>query len=136
MAILVGNAGVITIEDDAGSEQTVAEVRSYTIETTADTIETSKMGTGQRTYVKGLSTFSVSADVYFDPTHLTTIDINPTVGSVGATNKIVGLKVFPTGSGTAWNGDIVITGYSVTASFDGLIEATISFQGTGAVAYS
>jgi len=136
MAILVGNAGVITIEDDAGSAQTVAEVRSYTIETTADTIETSKMGSSTRSYVKGLSTYSGSADVYFDATHLTTIDINPTVGSVGALNKIVGIKLFPEGTGTSFNGDVIITGYSVTASFDGLIEATISFQGTGAVAYS
>jgi predicted secreted protein len=136
MTAIVGNAGVITIEDDTGTAQTVAEVRSYSIEATADTIETSKMGSGTRSYVKGLATFSGSADVYFDPTHWTTVDINPTVGSVGALNKVVGLKVYPEGSGTSYNGDIVITGYSVTAAFDGMVEATISFQGTGALAYS
>jgi predicted secreted protein len=136
MTTTVGNAGVITIEDDAGSAQTVAEVRNYSIETTSDTIETSRMGNTTRQYVKGLASFSGSADVYWDATHFSTIDLNPTVGSVGATNKVVGLKIYPTGTGTSWNGDIVVTGYSVTGSFDGIIEASISFQGTGSLAYS
>lgn len=136
MTAIVGNAGVITIEDDAGVAQTVAEVRNYSIETTADTIEITKMGDVTRQYKKGLASFSGSADVYWAESHFSTIDLNPTVGSVGATNKVVGLKIYPTGSGTSWNGDVVITGYSVNGSFDGLIEASISFQGTGAVAYS
>ena len=136
MTILVGNAGVIAIDDDAGTPYTVAEVRSYSIEITADTIEDSKMGSATRTYVKGLSSFSGSADVYWDPAHFTSGDMNPNVGAVGAANKIVTLTIYPTGSGVKWQGEVLVTGYSVTGSFDGLIEASISFQGTGAIAYS
>lgn len=136
MTTTVGNAGVISIDDDAGTAQTVAEVRNYSIETTSDTIETTIMGNVTRQYKKGLATFSGSADVYWDATHFTTIDINPTVGSVGAPNKVVTLKIYPTGSGLSWNGEIIVTGYSVTGAFDGIIEASISFQGTGSIAYS
>jgi predicted secreted protein len=136
MAILTGNQGAIAIDDDTGTPQTVAEVRSYSIETTADTIENSKMGSATRSYVKGLSSFSGSADVYWDPTHFTDADLNPTVGAVGAANKIVTLTIYPVGSGVKWQGEVLVTGYSVTGSFDGLIEASISFQGTGAITYS
>jgi predicted secreted protein len=136
MASFTGNAGVIAIDDDAGSQQTVAEVRSYSIESTADTIEKSVMGNSTRQYVKGLATFSGTADVYWDPAHFTTVDLNPTVGSVGATNKVVTLTVYPAGSGAAWSGEVIVTGYTVNGSFDGMIEASISFQGTGSLGYA
>jgi hypothetical protein len=131
MTTLVGNNGTITV-----ASQNVAEVRNYSIDVTADTIETSVMGTDARTYVKGMSTFSGSADVFWDPTHWSAITGgNPTdTGSlVGATG--LAINIFPAGSGAKWSGSIIITGYSVTASMDGLIEASISFQGSGAVAY-
>jgi predicted secreted protein len=136
MASLTGNAGVIKLDDNTGVSQTIAEVRSYSIEQTADTIENSVMGDTTRQYVKGLATFSGTADVYFDATHISTVDIDPTAGSVGASNKIVTLEIYPTGSGTKWAGEVIVTGYSVSASFDGMVEASISFQGTGSVTYS
>lgn len=136
MTAYVGNAGVVKMDDDTGTIQTVAEVRSYSIEATADTIENTVMGDATRQYVKGVATFSGSADVYWDPDHFTVVDLNPTVGTVGATNKVITLEIYPTGSGTKWAGDVVMTGYSVNGTFDGMIEATISFQGTGALAWS
>ena len=54
MTTYVGNAGVIQVDDDTGTAQTVAEIRSYSIETTADTIENTIMGERVRKYVKGL----------------------------------------------------------------------------------
>ena len=32
----------------------------------------------------------------------------------------------------AFSGTVITTGYSLSASYDGLIEASVSFQGTGA----
>ena len=130
MTTYVGNAGVIQVDDDTGTAQTVAEIRSYSIETTSDTIENTIMGKTIRSYVKGVSTFSGTADVYWDPTHFTTVDMNPTVGTVGNANKVVTLRIYPTGSGTSWSGEVIVTGYTVNGSFDGMIEASISFQGT------
>jgi predicted secreted protein len=135
MAAITGNAGVVKLDDDTGTLQTVAEVRSYSIETTTDTIEKTAMGNTTRQYVKGLASFSGSADVYWDPDHFLVEDINPTVGAVGATNKVVTLEIYPTGSGVKWSGEVIVTGYTINGSFDGMIEASISFQGTGAIAY-
>jgi hypothetical protein len=136
MTSFVGNAGAIKINGAA-----VAEVRSYSIEMTADTIEQTVMGDSTRQYVKGLSSFSGTADVYWDPAHFTgtnNIDgeIFASVGDAGAA-----LAIYPegdVGSGTdkVMEGNIIVTGYTINGSFDGMIEASISFQGTGALTYA
>ncbi len=136
MAVYTGNAGVVKLDDDTGTIQTVAEIRSYSIEATADTIEKTVMGNSTRQYVKGVASFSGTADVYWDPTHFTTVDANPTAGSVGATNKVVTLEIYPEGSGSKWSGEVIVTGYTVNASFDNMIEASISFQGTGSLGWA
>ena len=135
MASYVGNAGAIKINGAA-----VAEVRSYSIEMTSDTIEQTVMGDSTRQYVKGLATWSGTADVYWDPSHFTgtnNIDgeIFGSIGDSGAT-----LAVYPEGdvgaSDKIMSGDVVITGYTVNGTFDGMIEASISFQGTGALSWA
>lgn len=135
MASIVGNAGAIKVGGN-----TVAEVRSYSIEMTADTIEQTVLNDSTRQYVKGLSTFSGSADVYFDASHMTTNDLDGEIfGSVGDSGTTI--AIYPegdVGSGTdkILSGNIIVTGYSISGSFDGMIEASISFQGTGALTYA
>ena len=140
MAILVGNAGALKVNGN-----TVAELRSYTIEMTTDTIETTNMGDATRQYVKGLSSFSGSADVYFDPAHFAATASSGNnldgliFGAVG--DGTTALALYPEGDITAggdkiMTGNIIVTGYSITGSFDGLIEASISFQGVGAITYA
>lgn len=136
MASFVGNAGAIKINGAA-----VAELRTWSIEMTSDTIENTVMGDSTRQYVKGLSTFSGTADAYWDPAHFTgTTNIDGEIfGSVGDSGAA--LIVYPEGdigSGTdkVLTGNIIITGYTVNGSFDGMIEASISFQGTGALTYA
>jgi predicted secreted protein len=141
MAILTGNNGAVSINGIA-----VLAVRSFSIEMTRDTIETSVMGTDVRTYVAGMSSFSGSADVYFDPDTATTgfdaaeETFNPTAGLVGAsgvTGKFyVELDAAGTNVDEAFTGTIFVTGYTVNATMDGMVEASISFQGSGAVTYS
>lgn len=136
MAVYTGNAGLVKLDDDTGTSQTVAEIRSYSIETTSDTIEKTVMGNASRQYTKGVSTFSGTCDVYWDPDHFTVEDMNPTAGSVGATNKVVTLEIYPTGSGTKWSGEVIVTGYTINGSFDGMIEGSFSFQGTGSLGWA
>lgn len=141
MATLTGNNGAISINGIA-----VLAVRNFSIELAADTIETTVMGTDVRTYVQGLSQFSGSADVYFDPDTATTgfdaaeSTFNPTAGLVGAsgvTGKFyVELDATGTNADKAFTGTIIVTGYTVNSSFDGMVEASISFQGSGATAFS
>ena len=134
MASFVGNAGALLINGAA-----VAELRSYSIEMTSDTIEQTVMGDSTRQYVKGLSSFSGTADVFWDPAHFTgTNNIDGEIfGSVGDAGAA--LVLYPEGqtggSDKAMQGDVIVTGYTINGTVDGMIEASISFQGTGALAY-
>ena len=121
--------GVLFMTSFCGCSNAIAEIRSYSIEETGDTIETSTMGDTARTYVPSLTSWSGSVDVYWDETDTT---------GQGAltTGTEVTLNVYPEGdtAGDAYyTGSAIVTGVSRTASFDGLVEASISLQGTGAL---
>lgn len=136
MATLTGNNGSVTI-----NSVNVANVRSFSIEVTADTIETTTMGVDVRTYVQGLSQFSGTADIYFDPSQYDTYEttFNPTTGLVGASGVALKLYLEENYSSTsdyAFTGNIIVTGFTVNSSFDGMVEASISFQGTAAATFS
>jgi hypothetical protein len=136
MATLTGNNGAVTI-----NSINIAAVRNFSIELTADTIETTTMGTDVRTYVSGLSQFSGSADIYFDPSEFDSGEstFNPTAGLVGATGVALKLYIEQNYSSTndyAFTGDVIVTGYTVNSAMDGMVEASISFQGTGSTAFS
>jgi predicted secreted protein len=136
MATLTGNNGAVSI-----NSVNVASVRNFSVEIAADTIETTTMGTDVRTYVSGLSQFSGSADIYFDAADFDTYEstFNPTAGLVGASGVAVKLYIqenYASTSDYAFTGNVIVTGYTVNSSFDGMVEASISFQGTGATTYS
>jgi len=140
MAIITGNNGVIKLDASVGgSIATIANVRNFSIELTRDTIETTTMGVDVRTYVNGLSSWSGSADIYFDPaastgTIATHAVLNPTSGTVGqSTLSFEG--ILNTTAGT-FGGEIIITGFTVNSTMDGMVEASISFQGSGACTYT
>jgi predicted secreted protein len=97
------------------------------------------MGVDVRTYLTGLSSWSGSADIYFDSAssggHFNTHAVlNPTSGTVGqATLTFEGYLADAAGK---FSGEVIITGFTVTASMDGMVEASISFQGSGACTYT
>ena len=124
MATHKGSEGTVKVGANA-----VAEIRSYSIEESADTLEDTSMGDSARTYKPSLTSFSGSLDVFWDET-----DTNGqgalTIGSQ------VTLNVYPEGSDTGdsyYTGTAIVTGVTRSASFDGLVEASISVQGTGAL---
>lgn len=120
----------------AGSEGTVksgsnaiAEIRSYSLEETADTLEDTTMGDTSRTYLASLKTFSGSVDVFWDETDTT----GQGSFDVGAS---VTLAIYPEGDTTGdtyYSGSAIVTGKTITGSFDGMVEATFTLQGTGAL---
>jgi hypothetical protein len=136
MATLTGNNGTIAV-----GGQVVAATRNFSIEMTSDTIETTTMGVDVRTYLKGLSTYSGSADIYFDDSFFDTNEttFNPTTGLVGGTPINVKFYLdYAAGSGndTVFSGSAIVTGFTVNSSMDGMVEASISFQGSGNTAFS
>jgi hypothetical protein len=127
MAVHKGSEGTVKVGVNG-----ILEIRSYSIEESADTLETSTMGDTARSYVPSLTTFTASVDVYWDEN-----DANGQGAlSIGAE---VTLNVYPEGDAstdTYYTGSAIVTGVTRTASFDGLVEASITLQGTGALTES
>jgi len=124
MATHKGSEGTVHVGTNA-----IAEIKSYALEESADTIEDTTMGDAARTYTPSLTTFSGSIDVFWDET-----DTNGQVAL--AIGSSVTLKWYPEGvsSGdTYYTGTALVTGKNISASFDGMVEASISVQGTGAI---
>ena len=119
-----GSEGLIKV-----GSATLAEVKSYSLEESADTIETTKMGDAARTYLPSLTSFSGSVDCFWDETD--------TAGQVALTpGASVTLVFYPEGADsgdTYYSGTALVTGKTITGSFDGMVEANISVQGTGAI---
>jgi len=123
MATHTGSEGTVKIGSDV-----LGSIRSYTIESTGETIENSTMGLSARTYVAGLTTFTGSFEVYFDET-----DTAQSAVDAGAS---VTFSVYPEGDDagdTYYTGSGIVTGRSITASFDGMVEMSLSIQGSGAL---
>ena len=127
MATHTGSEGTVKVGANA-----IAEIRSYSVEETADTTEDTTMGDTYRTHKTTLKSWSGSVDVFWDETD-TTGQGGLTVGSE------VTINFYPEGSTTGDSyktGTAIVTGKTITASFDGMIESTITLQGTGALTTS
>lgn len=124
MATHAGSEGTVKVGSDA-----IAEIRSFSIEETADTLEDTSMGDAARTYKPSLTSFSGSVDVFWDETD--------TAGQGALTiGAEVTLNLYPEGDtagDTYLSGAAIVTGRSVSSSFDGLVEMSISVQGNGAL---
>ena len=124
MATNKGSEGTVKVGSNA-----IAEIRSYSIDETADTLEDTSMGDTARTYKSSLTSFSGSIDVFWDETDTSgqgALDIGAEVT----------LNFYPEGDAsgdTYYTGTAIVTGVTRSASFDGLIEASVSVQGTGAL---
>jgi hypothetical protein len=124
MATFKGNDGIVKLGTTGGTN-IVGEVRSYSLEHTSDTVEDTKMGDASRTYKATLKSFSGSLDVFWDDE-----DANGQ-GAFVVGNEIE-INLYPAGAlDTYYSGTAIVTGVSRSASFDGMVEASLSVQGTG-----
>ena len=124
MATHKGSEGIVKVGSNS-----VAEIRSYSIEESADTLEDTSMGDSARTYKPSLTSFSGSLDVFWDETD------SSGQGALSIGSEVT-LNVFPEGDAsgdTYYTGSAIVTGVSRTGAFDGLVEASISVQGNGAL---
>lgn len=126
MATHTGSEGTVRVGANA-----IAEIRSFSLEETADTVEDTAMGDTFRTHKTTLKSFSGSIDVFWDETD--------TTGQLGlAVGAEVTINFYPEGATTGdryYSGSAIVTSKSVTGSFDGMVESTISVMGTGALSF-
>lgn len=118
-----GSAGVVTI---AG--QALGEIRSFSIEESADTIEDTSMGDTSRTYKSSLKGFTASVDALFDED-----DVGQAEFTIGSSVACV-FRSEGTGSGLMErSGTGIVTGITINQAYDGLVETSFTLQGTGAL---
>lgn len=132
MANYEGSAGTVKIKSGSDTLTAIASVRSWSLDITRDTVETTSMSSGGvRTYKKGLQTYTGSMDIVYDDSEnaIVSTALNPD------TDDAVAVELYSDAAvdATKFAGTVIITGYSITANFDGLTEASVSFQGTGAI---
>ena len=124
MATHTGSEGTVKVGSNA-----IAEIRSFSIEESADTLEDTTMGNASRTYKSSLTTYTGTVDVLWDETDTT----GQGALTIGAE---VTLNLYPEGDAsgdTYYTGSAIVTGRTINSSYDGLVEMSISVQGNGAL---
>jgi hypothetical protein len=107
----------------------MAEVTGWTLTQSSSTIEDTTLTDTTRSYLSGLSEYSGTVDCHWDET-----DTNGQVAcTIGAS---VALYFYPEGAtsgDTYFSGTALVTGITRNAAIDGLVESSLTFQGTGAL---
>ena len=124
MATHTGSAGLVKV-----GSNTAAEIRSFTLDTSAEVLEDTTLGDTSRTYQIGKKGATVSVECWWDET--------ATNGQIAmAEGSQVALNLYPEGADSGdyyFSGTYIITGSSVSVPTDGIIEATFTATMTGAL---
>lgn len=124
MANHKGSEGTVHIGTDA-----VAEIKSYSVNESMNTIEDTTISDSSKTFQSGTTEWDGSVDVYWDETDTAQIAL-----TAGAS---VTLKFYPEGATTSgdtyYTGTALVTGISRSGATDGMVEASYSLKGTGAL---
>jgi predicted secreted protein len=132
MASAAGKEGKVTVKTSAGTATTLASVRSWTVNNTAEVLDATVMnpsGVTYRTNVASFLAWDGSASLLWDDA----ADAGQALCVPGSTLEIV---FYPEGEATGdttYTGSAIITAVNRTASFDGLVEMEVTFSGTGAL---
>ena len=127
MANHTGSSGIVKI-----GTNTVAEVRSFTINTTAELLADTTLTDTSKTYQVGKKGATVSVECFWDET-----DTNGQIAL--AEGQSVALDLFPEGTDSSdyyYSGTWLVTGNSISIPTDGIIEATFDATLTGALSRS
>lgn len=124
MATFSGNGGTVKVGSNA-----VAEIRSFSVDETMDTLEDTSMGDSYRTFKASLKSWNGSVDVFFDDTDAS----GQGALTVGAEVTINFQMEGDTSGDHLLTGSALVTGRTINSSFDGMVEASLTLQGTGAL---
>ena len=124
MANHTGTSGLVKVGTD-----TIAEVRSFTLNTTSELLEDTTLTDTSKTYQVGKKGATVSVECFWDETD--------TSGQIAiAEGNSVALNLYPEGADSGdyyFSGTYLISGNSISTPTDGIIEATFDATLTGAL---
>ncbi len=124
MATHTGSSGLVKVGSNI-----IAEVRSFTLDTTAELLEDTTLTDTSKTFQVGKKGATASVECFWDET-----DTNGQIAI--AEGEQVTLYLYPEGADSAdyyFGGTWIITANSVSTPTDGMIEATFSATLTGAL---
>ena len=124
MATHTGSAGLVKV-----GTNTIAEVRSFTLDTTAELLEDTTLTDTSKTFQVGKKGATASIECFWDET-----DSNGQIAI--AEGSQVTLYLYPEGADSGdyyFGGTWLVTANSVSTPTDGMIEGTFSATLTGAL---
>jgi hypothetical protein len=124
MANHTGVSGLVKV-----GSNTVAEVRSFSIDTTAEVIEDTTLTDASRSYQVGKKGATATVDCWWDET-----DTNGQIAIIEGSQ--VALNLYPEGADSGdyyYSGTFIIGSNSVSIPTDGIIEASFNATMTGAL---
>ena len=122
MATVKGSEGLVKV-----GAVTIAEIRSYSYDESADTIETTSMGDTARSYVPSLTSWTGSIEVLWDPADTT----GQGALTIGSSVSVSFYKEGETTGDLYASGTAIITGISNSGSYDDLVMKSYTLQGDG-----
>ena len=123
MAAHKGSEGLVT----AGGSQ-IGQLTGYPLDTSAEVIDQTILGSTSKVNVAGTLGFSGSVDLLYDETD------SPQITLVeGASIAFVFLPEGNTSGDANFSGTGIVDSVSYSAAVDGNVTSTASFQGTGAL---
>ena len=126
MGQVTGKNGIIKIDDEQ-----VVQVKSWNLDETGDTVETTVIGQNTRTFAPTLTSSSGGLELFYDEDDLAIEAIE--VGDV------VTMELYIDGEAegdTIRTFQAVVTALNITGTFDGQVDGTMSFQTSGAIVKS
>jgi len=124
MASHTSAQGTVTIGGNV-----VAELRSMSLETSAEIIDATTITSAAKIKKAGTVSFTGSIDCFWDET-----DTNAQITLIeGATVAVVYLFEGNTSGDYSYSFSALVNSVSISASVDGMVEASFSFEGTGAI---
>ena len=133
MARVTGTQGSFKYDDTGAVQQTIAGVTSWTIDYVGSTSETTGMeDAGVKTFLPTTSEWSGSVEGHWEtgnPPYINAAqDIMP--GLAPADLELIAADGITT---VTYTGKAICTGLSCNAGYDGTLDFTLSFQGSGAL---
>ena len=127
MATYKGQDGVVQAITSGGSLATVNQLKSWAIEQSVDSIETTGMGSAgdAKTFTTGQSSWTASCELLYDLSNAVQADL-----VVGET---VDIKIWPntTSNTESWAGTGIVTSTSQSGELGDVVGSAITVQGSG-----
>jgi len=104
--------------------KTIAQVRNWTIEQSANTEDASVLGDSWQRHIVLLKSWTGSATAFWDDSD-----------TQGQADLVIGnaftFQVYPNSGSSYFSGQALVTGLSTSSEVNGAVEANFTFQGNG-----